>query len=259
VRASAAFGLATLLGLTAVVPGLAASDLPYADAERLTYHFYWGFFMVGRGTFEVRREKGGTEEFTVVVRSNDFVSTIYPVEDTLRSRFDPVRKRALFFEQMRKEGPHRVWEQAWFLYPFEHGWMQSLLTGETKWFEISPQGVVDKLSLIYLMRHRDWRVRDRYAATVGNDKGSQTVEVRKLGTEVVKLDDFPPIAAFRVEPDPQYLRGFVKRGRMEAWVSDDDRKIPLKVISKLPIGSVWAQLVRVEGVGEWPAGAPGKK
>lgn len=256
-RPTASLALAAILGLAGAT--VAAEGLPYADGERLTYHFYWGVFMVGRGTFEVRRQKGAVDEFTVVVRSNDFISAIYPVEDTLRSRFDPERQRSLSWEQQRKEGPQQVWEQAWFLYDLGHGWMQSLLTGESKWYEIPRDGVLDKLSLVYAMRHKDWRAKDRYSATLGNDRGNHTVEVRKLGTAVVSLEEFPPIAAFRVEPDPQYLRGFVKRGRMVAWVSDDERKIPLKVVSKLPIGSVSAQLVRAEGVGEWPTGAPEKR
>lgn len=258
-RAVPALALAVMVGLALAAAAAPPVEEPYADGERLTYHFYWGLFMVGRGTFEVHREKGGIEEFTVVVRSNDFISAIYPVEDTLRSRFDASRLRSLSSEQVRKEGPHRVWEQVWFFYGPGYGWMESYLTGESKWFEIPSQGVLDKLALVYFMRHKDWRRRDRYAATIGNDKENHPVEVRRLGTEVVKLDDFPPIASFRVEPDPQYLRGFVKRGRMEAWVSDDTRKIPLKVVSRLPVGSVWAQLVRAEGVGEWPTGAPNGK
>lgn len=249
---------AAFLALAACSLAARAAEAPYADGERLTYHFFWGVFLVGRGTFEARRDKDGSEEFTVVVRSNDFISALYPVEDTLRSRFDPGRQRSLSWEQVRREGPHRVWEQAWFLYDLGHGWMHSLLTGESKWYEIPREGVLDKLSLVYSMRHKDWRGKDRYSATLGNDRGNQAVEVRKLGTGVVTLDDFPPIAAFRVEPDPQYMRGFVKRGRMVAWVSDDARKIPLRVVSKLPVGSVSAQLVKAEGVGDWPTGAGAK-
>lgn len=247
--------LLCLASLAADAPA-AASDVgrPYADGERLTYHFYWGMLMVGRGTFEVRREKSGIEEFTVTVRSNGLISTIYPVEDVLRSRFDPERLRGVSAEQIRREGPHRVWEQMWFYHDLGHGWMQSLLTGETKWFEISPQGVVDKLAFIYLMRRKDWRAAGRYRAPLGSDRGSQEIEVRKVGTGIVTLDEFPPIAAFGVEPDSAYLRGFVKRGKMQGWLSDDDRKIPLKVLSKLPVGSVSAQLVQAEGVGDWPTG-----
>ncbi|NUN93466.1 MAG: DUF3108 domain-containing protein [Verrucomicrobiae bacterium] len=235
------------------------SDRPYADGERLTYHFYWGMLMVGKGIFEIRREKTGIEEFTVTVRSNGLIAAIYPVEDVLRSRFDPARSRGVSAEQIRREGPHRVWEQMWFYHDLGRGWMQSLLTGETKWFEISSQGVVDKLSLIYLMRRKDWRAADRYRAHLGSDRGSQTIEVRKIGAGIVTLDEFPPIAAFGVEPDPAYLRGFVKRGKMQGWLSDDDRKIPLKVISKLPVGAVTAHLTQAEGVGDWPTGGGGEK
>ncbi|MCC7519811.1 MAG: DUF3108 domain-containing protein [Verrucomicrobiae bacterium] len=253
-RAGALLVLAALTGLTPAAVAASPRAAPYADGERLTYHFYWGPLKVGHGTFEVRREKDGIEEFTVDVRSNGLIAAIYPVEDRLRSRFDPTRLRGLSNEQVRSEGTHRVWEQTWFFHDVGHGWMQSLLTGETKWFEIPAEGSVDKLSLVYLMRHKDWRARDRYRATLGSDRGVQTIEVRKLGTEIVTLDDFPPIAAFVVEPDPKYLRGFVKRGRVTAWVSDDPRAVPLKVLAKLPVGTVQAQLVKAEGVGAWPTG-----
>ncbi len=230
--------------------------LPYAEGERLTYHFYWGPFMVGRGTFAVARDPSGDGELlTVRVHSNALISSLYPVDDLLTSHFDPRRLRSTGFEQNRHEGQRHVWEATFFFEKLRRGVTQSYIGGESKWFAIPSGAVQDKLSTIYFMRHQDWRRSKEQHVLIGNDKKNQPVRIRKLATETVYLDDFPPLRAFQAEPNTEYMSSFVKGASMIAWVSDDERKIPLKVVARISVGTVSAQLVQVEGVGSWPRDA----
>ena len=241
------------LGVLDTVTVYAADPPPFQVGEKLTYHFYWEVFMVGRGTFEVREiQEDGSYVFVVQIKSNDFISNLYPVEDLITSVFDLKRKRAIRFLQDRKEGANRVHEETLFSYKAGQGTTESLITKEKKEFEIPKKGVQDKLSFIYYMRCLDWQDRSEASTTLGNDKGNYEVKITKLKTETLKLDDFEKIQTFKVEPDMEYLAGFVKKGKMSVWVSDDRFKIPVRVVSKLPAGTVSASLVKVEGVDGWP-------
>ena len=229
------------------------SSPPFEAGEKLTYHFYWGIFMVGRGTFEVsKNEKDGRYVFTFHGKSNDFISSLYPVEDFLTSVFDLNRMRSVSFAQDRKEGGGHTSEETVFSYDRGSASTDCRLSGEKKSFSIPPDGVQDKLSTIYYMRCLDWNSRDEATVTLGNDKGNYDVTMTKVTRETVELDDFEPIPTFRVEPTTGYMSGFVKRGKMEVWVSDDKFKVPVRVVAQLPVGTVSAALVRVEGVKEWP-------
>jgi hypothetical protein len=238
------------LGITVVK---AETPQAYEVGEKLTYHFYYGPFMVGRGTFEVvEKRTDGTIKFSVIVKSNDFISHLYPVDDDITSVYDPIYKRSVDFQQDRKEGETHTWEETFFFYKWAHGQMISYNTGEIKWFDIPKTGVQDKLSTIYYMRDLDWDQRKEAKVTLGNDKRNYDVVIKKLGKETVKTDDFNSIPTFTVEPNTEYLGGFVKKGKMRAWVSDDHYKIPVRVEAKLPFGTVSSALVKVQGVKGWP-------
>jgi len=234
-------------------PTQAAEPLPFKEGEKLTYHFYWGIFMVGRGTFEVRRgsEKDGWI-FEVRGKSNDFISAIYPVKEEITSFFDARFMRSTRFQQNRREGNSHIWEETFYFYSLGHASTQSYVSGEYQWFEIPRNGVQDKLSTIYFMRCRDWNKSNEHAVLIGNDKRNYKVRIKKLKIEKIKLDDFSVIPTFQVEPNTEYLSGFVKKGRMWAWVSDDRFKVPIRVVAQLRVGRVSAELVAVEGIEGWP-------
>ena len=244
-----------LLGVFGVPPVEAASLPPFQVGEKLTYHFYWGIFMVGRGVFEVKEvNKDGHHVFTVQAQSNEVISLLYPVDAVFHSFFDFQHLRSVHFEQNRSEKRTHIWEETFFYYQWGLGSTESYVTGEKKWFEIPKDRAQDKLSTIYYMRCLDWGNRVEASALMGNDKRNYPVVMTKVGTEILTTDDFRPISTFQVMPNMEYLSGFVKKGTMTVWVSDDEFKIPVQVKAKLSIGTVSASLVKVEGIKGWPYG-----
>jgi hypothetical protein len=243
------FGISGILSL----PTASQAAIPFKEGEILTYHFYWGFFMVGRGTFEVKRdEKTRNYIFDVRVKSNEFISSIYPVDSLYTSFFHPKKLRSVRFLQDRKEGNSRYWEDTFFYDTMTLASTQSYISGETKWFEIPKTGVQDKVSTVYYMRTLNWDNRESAQVLLGSDKKNYEVVIKKVLREMLSTDDFKDIPTFVVEPNLEYLSGYVKKGKMTVWVSDDAFKVPIRVISKLPVGAIRAELVRVEGIKDWP-------
>lgn len=244
---------ACLLAGTALAADPPRPPLPFKQGEKLTYHFYWGLFMVGRGIFEVTEVRAdATCVFKVTVKSNDFISAVYPVEDEITSEYESKTGRAVRFQQNRHEGDDHVWEETFFYYGAAWASTADYNSGEVKWFAIPKDAAQDKLSTVYHMRTLDWKDRESATVLLGNDKENYKVNMKKTGTEKLGMDDFAEIPTFKVEPNTEYLSGFVKKGKMEVWVSDDAFRIPVRVESKLSVGTVCAVLVDVEGVEGWP-------
>lgn len=242
------------LGLGLLVSGNLRADppAPYQVGEQLTYTFYWGLFLVGRGTFEVARNPAGNLLLTVQGKSNDFVSAIYPVDDRMTSEFDPEHTRSIRFLQDRREGRHRCWEETFFFHTMRQAAMQSYVTGENKWFDLPKGAVQDKLSIIYFMRGKDWGKKGEHGATIGNDKGNFEIRVKKIASQNLELDDFAPIPTFQVEPSVNYLSGFLKKAKVRAWVSDDHFKVPVRITIEAAFGTLTADLIKVRGIEGWP-------
>jgi hypothetical protein len=244
--------------LSTVLCGSATEELPFQVGEKLTYHFYWGPFMVGRGTFEVTQgDQKHLYVLTVKGESNDFISPMYPVDDLIQSVFDTRKLRSVSCVHNRKEGKRHVWEESFFFYDHKIASTTSYLSGDQQWYEIPTSGVQDEISNVYFLRCQEWNhPKAEVSVTIANDKGNYDVKFQKKKTETLESPDFAPIPTFLVEPNTQFMRGFLKKGKMQVWVSDDHFKIPVRVTSKLSFGTLCASLVQVEGVPNWPYNRP---
>ena len=79
------------------------------------------------------------------------------------------------------------------------------------------------------------------------DDTTYTLGVKILGKQTIKVD----AGKFRcVVIEPLVVEGglFKSEGRIVIWLTDDDRKIPVKVATEILIGYVESELVRYSGV-----------
>ena len=87
---------------------------------------------------------------------------------------------------------------------------------------------------------------------LANVKGNAEVAIKKIKTETLKSDDFSPIHTLKLEPSTENLTGFLRKGKVWVWVSDDQFQIPVRLAGKVAFGTVSAVLVDVDGVKDWP-------
>ena len=79
------------------------------------------------------------------------------------------------------------------------------------------------------------------------------LEVRFLGRESLDLPEpFGPDTP-TIVVEPLLVEGtglFVKRGRLKIWLTDDERRVPVRWASKVPIGAVVGSLESYRPGGE---------
>ena len=84
---------------------LGAATVP----ERLVYRFSWTGIPVGTGTQEIRAE-GNSHHIVATARSNDWLSTFFPVDDRIESVLDkdggPFPGVARVYHMETREGRH---------------------------------------------------------------------------------------------------------------------------------------------------------
>jgi len=243
---------------TKVVPDTTKKGIPldslrtvhqsaFTVGERLIFDVGFSFITAGEAAFEVFNADSihGRECYRVVftVKSIPSFSWIYKVEDQYETILDAKGIFPWRFIQHVHEGSyHRD-----FTADFDQ--LNGIATAENKTFPIPPY-VHDVVSAFYYVRTMDFsqsRVGERYILHNFFADSTYQLAVKFLGRQQVSVDAgvFNTII---VEPLIQEGGLFKSNGRVLIWLTDDERKIPVKVSTKIVVGSIEAQLREYHGV-----------
>ncbi len=215
--------------------------------EKLTFDVKYGFVTAGVATMEIpqMRRISGREAYHVTFEVNSVPSFdwIYKVRDRYETYID---KQGLFpwrFEQHIREGGYSRDFSAFF---DQRRGKAKTSEGE---YEI-PKYVNDIVSAFYLARTFDYskmKINDRiHLKNFYKDK-VYDLDVRYLGKETIDVSagKFDCIV---VEPLVQEGGLFKSEGSIVVWLTDDACKLPVKVKTKVVIGSIDAELTGYEGL-----------
>ncbi len=222
----------------------------FQPGELLTYDVSW-FKVVKAGTamLEVKGEQfpDGREvlRFVVTTRTVGLIGRFYPLGDRVESVFDPNTMQSLAYRFEAKRGKktrRRV-------VTFDHVGQKaavSLNKDPPKTVAI-PGGVLDSLSALYYLRTRDDYAVDKPIIVEVFDGGkNRSIEIRTLGREQVKT----PAGEFEAITITASEGIFMSKGGITVWLSDDSRKVPVRIKSRLAIGSIVFTLREMKGRGD---------
>ncbi len=215
--------------------------------EKLTFNVKYGFVTAGVATMEIpqMRRISGREAYHVTFEVNSVPSFdwIYKVRDRYETYIDAKGLFPWRFEQHIREGGYSRDFSAFF---DQRKGKAKTSEGE---YEI-PKYVNDIVSAFYLARTFDYsnlKKNDRiHLKNFYKDK-VYDLDVRYLGRETIDVSagTFDCIV---VEPLVQEGGLFKSEGSIVVWLSDDALKIPVKVKTKVVIGSIDAELTAYEGL-----------
>lgn len=250
--------VAALLVLTAILiplPGpAAASDrtggtdrkIPFAPGEKLTYEGKWGPLPAGDVTLEVLPSQtiGGAEayHFTMVTRTNAAVDLFYPVRERQESFVDPQLTRSLLYRK-RTESKHP--RDVTVNFDWEKREATHTNFGRTSPPIAIPAGSFDPLALIYIIRLQNLAAGARIAVPVTDGHLNYAVKVTILKRETIEIQGRRQ-PAFEATIDMMELDKLVSKADdpyLRIWYSADEKKIPLRIRSKVGIVSFDFELV----------------
>lgn len=219
----------------------------FAVGERLVFGVNYGFITTGEAVMEVAAydsvagRKCYRVEFTV--NSLPSFSWIYKVEDRYLTYIDVETIAPWKFEQHIREGTYR----RDFIAEFDQVNLVATTTGGT--YPI-PQYVHDIMSAFYFARTIDFSsFKPGDGVLLSNFYKDKTHELKVnfLGRQELETEagTFNTIV---VEPLVKEGGLFKSEGRIVIWLSDDERKIPVRVNTKVVIGSIDTELKSYSGI-----------
>jgi len=214
---------------------LPAVEHPFQCGESLRFNVQYGFIHAGTAWLEVPEveEWHGHPAWRLVARaqSNGFFDKVYKVRNRVESLWDKSERFSWRYFENRHEGHFTaidtmVYEADSSLIRYRNG--QTFLVR---------QPVQDALSAFYLTRFRALPIGGKVTFDYHASKKTALMEIRVLGRETIKV----PAGTFNcVAIEPLLKAGgiFKNSGRLVIWLTDDDRRMPVMMRSKVAIGSI---------------------
>lgn len=176
-------------------------------------------------------------KFEMSALSNDVLSKFFLVRDYLVSWADPATFRSLRFEKHTVEGKRVRDERIEFDY--ERGYA---VNGDER---VPIEGTtLDALSSVYYLRTLDLEGETPIELRVVSRENS-TLRLERQGRERVKT----PAGTFqtiRVEPKTTGDSLIGKGKSLVLWLTDDERKVPVQIKSRLKFGTLVGRLKSIE-------------
>ena len=119
---------------------------------------------------------------------------------------------------------------------------------KNKNFEELPLCVQDFLSAVYQTRLKEIKVGDTYLVNISNNGIIKKVKIRAMKKETVTA-----LAGTysTIKIKSSSVRGLFKGGgSLVVWITDDDRKIPVKYEAKAWLGKIFGTIMNIENASE---------
>ncbi|MFZ4858345.1 MAG: DUF3108 domain-containing protein [Desulfuromonadaceae bacterium] len=207
--------------------------------ERLTFSLYWSGIHVGTATLEAVRGEV-TSSITSVVHSNAVISSFYKVDDRAEARL--TNGRPTLFTLLQSEGKHRGNKETIFEPERNRVTYINHLNKSRQEHDMSGQLLWDVISGFYFLRRQPLEVGTSVYISMFDSNKFHNAEVKVLRREMVEMEDGGEISTIIVEPILKSDGLFQKSGEMLVWLTDDERRMPVRMEAKIKIGRVTARL-----------------
>jgi hypothetical protein len=222
--------------------GPSAAAMPNAP-EELLFDLIWGgwsfnWVNAGQATLDLRSTSNPKVlEIRSLAWGNRFFQSFYPVRDTVVSFVNARGLYPLAFHKILNEGSYHdrqttVYDQK----------ANRVRTKDTA-FAVEPF-THDVLSAFYFIRSQPLAVGKSFEMSAISGKKAYKLRVICHREETVEV----PAGTFKtwvIEPVLKDDGLFKAKGRLWIWVTRDARRMPVKMQSKIPVGSVKAELVQI--------------
>ena len=213
------------------------------SSEKLSYDIYWMGIYAGKAVLE-SENKNGIFRITSRVQSAPVVSAFYRVEDFAES----IVTNGLPFKLRIKlqEGTHTGDKETVFDMGNRKITFINYLKGKKKEHDIHNDSVWDILSGFYFLRTQKLDAGKTAFVDIFDSNKFFRAEVNILKKETLQISGIGEVSTLVIKPELKSEGLFRKTGDIFIWLTDDDRKIPVRVETKIPVGNVVAELKGIE-------------
>lgn len=223
--------------------------------EKLKYviSYKWGLVHKDAGEATLSLNKSGNYyNIMLTAKTKPWADKIYQVRDTLKGKITTSLKPVNYRKLTHEKGEYKRDE-------IDYTLSGNTTTGvarrirfpkgkkevtEKKFTATGP--VFDMLSIFYYLRSLDYNQLSKnkvYTATLFSGKEKESIKIRSLGVEKIKLKDKTEREAYHIKFNFTRSGGKKSSDDIDTWISTDSRHIPLYLVGKLPVGEVRAYFI----------------
>jgi len=251
---SALFYTILLIGYGMCTPGAGVSDtLPFTPGEKLTYVLRWENIPAGEAEMEIEPIQSVNGEaayhFIMKTRTNGFVDVFFKVRERIDAYADTRMERSLAFRKRQTEGEHKRDERI--VFDWASGTAQHSNFGQKSAPIPLEPGSLDPLSVLYYTRKALSEKNPVIERQVTDGKKSFTGRADIIRRETITLKSGKTFDTFCIVPRMGDIGGVFqddKEARIHMWVTADDKRLPVRIMSKLTIGSFIGELTEAKGL-----------
>ena len=225
----------------------------FQDGEWFRFRMRYGFLNASYAIATVREttfKDQAVYHVAATGKTTGFARWFFKVDDYFDSYFEKDVVRPIHFVRNISEGNYKRHVEIDFDHINQSGIMHDLLRKTKTEISFAPN-LQDLVSAFYFLRnHFDLegiRVGETASLHMIYDKKPFAFQFRFLGYENVKTK-FGVVPCVKFRPYVEEGRIFKKESGLSLWVSNDNNRIPIKVVAELSVGSLDVDLVDFKGL-----------
>jgi hypothetical protein len=233
------------------VPAYQPKYFPFEGGEKAVYRATWnGMISVataevyttptvvdGSKVYQVRVEAKTSKALDLIWRMRDLISSTFDAKALIPSRFT--------FNQ--RENSRSIDTEARFDHATKRWAVNRRQVGKrAKLYHFDSSNTLDPITAVYMARSTQFKVGDKLYFKVFGGRYQYLLELSVETKEPVVMASGKRIEAYRIVPRIENItrRGYANRLNEAAiWISADERRLPIKLSSKIVFGSVYLELV----------------
>jgi len=240
-------------------PTYQIAHIPFKPGEKATYQFGWNGIPSASGWAKVTTRRWKGKEYyllEVSTRTNPLVELLWTMRDHGWTLVDQKTLLPFRHEFYRRENEHRTKHVVFFDRKANVALCirEKLDKNKTDKIKLSFKFGFDPISLSYFLRGCEWKVGDSRRLELIEDNDKYLFTMTAIAKERISVAA-GTFDALKLEPTLKKLTGRKRKGggkikKAHIWVTDDERHIPIKLKSKVFIGHIYGDLVKIEMEGE---------
>jgi Protein of unknown function (DUF3108) len=233
------------------VPAYQPKFYPFEDGEKEVYQATWNG-MLSVATAEIHTVLAVVDgkkvyQVRVEAKTSRALDLIWRMRDTISSTFDAKSLSPSHFTFNQRENSRVIDTDARFN-PAAKQWAVNRQQAGKKprVYHFDSNNTLDPITAVYLARSVDFKVGDKLYFKVFGGRYQYLLELFVERKEQVALRSGKSVEAYRIIPRVQNItkKGYANRfNEATIWISTDERRVPVKLSSKIAFGSVQLELV----------------
>lgn len=233
------------------IPAYQPKYFPFEGGEKEVYHASWNG-LISVATAEINTVPAvvdGKKVYQVRVdaKTSGALDLIWRMRDTIRSTFDAPALSPSRFTFNQRENSRVIDTEARFD-PTTKQWKvnRQQVGKKPRNYYFDSNNTLDPITAVYLARSSEFKVGDKLYFKVFGGRYQYLLELFVEKKEPVPMKSGKTVEAYRIIPRVQNItkNGYAHRfNEAVIWISADDRRLPIKMSSKIAFGSVQLDLV----------------